>query len=143
MIGDAILQLPRYSIPVSHFQCYLGNIDPHYYYIALSGILVGLSVDPSFIPSQQPEDSGIIDECYLPAVRYYPQLLNFIPVCQNLGVGIIHSVDLKKNVVTILTPLETEQMREVWLSRWNDFIGEYIDSKYRTNSLSFFTECII
>ena len=115
-IGNAVLQLPRYAFPISHFQCYLGKINPHYYYMALTGVIVGLSIDPSFVTptttKQKEEESTDFTSIY-PRISRFPRLLNHIPVCQNLGIGIVHSVDIRKHVVTILTPLSTEDMQKV------------------------------
>ena len=84
--------------------------------MALTGVIVGLSTDPAFVPSNTPErqEEGNVDYSSIyPTVSEYPRLLNHIPVCQNLGIGIVHSVDIRKNMVTILTPLTTEDMKKV------------------------------
>ena len=35
------------------------------------------------------------------------------PICANVGVGVIHSIDLKRNLVTIVTSLDEESMKSV------------------------------
>lgn len=113
--GDLVLQLPRYSLPFSLFQCYIGNVDPSHFFIALTGTIVGLSYDPSFQPASYTNRKTRNQSHHspFPTVSNRPRLLNWIPICENVGIGIIHSIDIRKNLITILTPLETEQMKKV------------------------------
>lgn len=113
--GDLVLQLPRYSLPFSLFQCYVGNVNPSHFFIALTGTIVGLSYDPSFKPSSYSNENRRNHSPHspFPVVSKRPRLLNWVPICENVGIGIIHSIDLRKHLITILTPLETEQMKRV------------------------------
>lgn len=112
-LGDKALQLPRYSLPITHFQCYLENIDPSYYYLALTGSIVGLSIDPAFAPAADIPNSTLDFSTPYPKAQHFPLLLNHLPICENVGIGIIHSINLRENTVTILTTLETEEMEKV------------------------------
>ena len=113
-LGDRFLALPRYTFPLSRFQYYLGRVKPSLYYIPLSGSVVGLSCDPSFVPKEDGNERGVKDASSpFPEARYVPPLMQQFPICANVGVGVIHSIDLKRNLVTIIAPLDAESMKRV------------------------------
>ena len=48
-----------------------------------------------------------------PDAPYIPPLMNKLPICLNVGVGIVYSIDLKRSLVTLITPLGKEEMESV------------------------------
>ena len=114
-LGDALLKLPRYSYSISDLQCYLRCVIPEYYYISLSGSLVGLSFDPSFTSDDSENNSiSMVQRTGpLPKAIRAPLLLDQLPVCKNIGLGIVHSVDLHQNCIVIITPLDEEEATRV------------------------------
>ena len=81
---------------------------------------MGLSNDPSFIAEVKEEEgaaqgtakSVVFDSIYEHAA-VHPRLLNILPVCKNFGLGIVKSVDLWKNEVVIMTPLDEATIQQV------------------------------
>ena len=114
-LGDTLLKLPRYSYSISDLQCYLRYVIPEYYYISLSGSLVGLSFDPSFTSdgSENNSISMVQRTGPLPKAKRAPLLLDQLSVCKNIGLGIVHSVDLHQNCIIIITPLDEEEATRV------------------------------
>ena len=48
-----------------------------------------------------------------PDAPYIPPLMNKLPICLNVGVGVVYSIDLKRSLVTLITPLGKEEMESV------------------------------
>lgn len=113
-LGDRFLALPHYTFPLSRFQYCLGRVKPSLYYIPLSGSVVGLSCDPSFVPKEEESEQGARDVASpFPEACYIPPLMQRFPICANVGVGVVHSIDLKRNLITIITPVDEESMKSV------------------------------
>lgn len=113
-LGDYLLTLPKYHIPFTSIQCYLGHIRSCYFHVALNGSLVGLSSDSSFTPSTETQPSTEVKEGVLiPKAAAHPKLLRSFPVIKNIGIGIVQAIDLNKNEVIIITPLSAKEMESV------------------------------
>lgn len=144
-LGDRLLALPRYTLPLARFQYFIGPVRPSLYYVSLAGSVVGLSADPSFVAR---EENMVVKEGEMTAARegemavareenmtaareekmaavaidtstpfpdapYIPPLMNKLPICLNVGVGVVYSIDLKRSLVTLITPLGKEEMESV------------------------------
>lgn len=128
-LGDRLLALPRYTLPLARFQYFIGPVRPSLYYVSLAGSVVGLSADPSFVAR---EENMVVKEGEMavakegemtvtavdtstpfPDAPYIPPLMNKLPICLNVGVGIVYSIDLKRSLVTLITPLGKEEMESV------------------------------
>ena len=57
-LGDSLLALPRFFFALDRVQCYLRDSSPVYYYLTLSGSVVGLAVDPAFVPDAEAARDG-------------------------------------------------------------------------------------
>lgn len=129
-LGDRLLALPRYTLPLARFQYFIGPVRPSLYYVSLAGSVVGLSADPSFVARE--ENMAVAREENMTAAReekmaavaidtstpfpdapYIPPLMNKLPICLNVGVGVVYSIDLKRSLVTLITPLGKEEMESV------------------------------
>ena len=140
--GDELLALPRFAFPIDRVQCYLRDSVAAYYYLTLSGSVVGLAVDPAFVPdaalassdpannsnnssssdSRNSSRSGdrARDEATrwtanvpIPRAKRCPKLLSSLPVCASLGLGIVHSVDLRRNRIVVLSPIPRDDLARV------------------------------
>lgn len=142
-LGDRLLALPRYTLPLARFQYFIGPVRPSLYYVSLAGSVVGLSADPSFVAREgemavtregemavkeemavKKEGEMAVKEGEMavtavdtstpfPEAPYIPPLMNKLPICLNVGVGVVYSIDLKRNLVTLITPLGKEEMESV------------------------------
>lgn len=129
-LGDRLLALPRYTLPLARFQYFIGPVRPSLYYVSLAGSVVGLSADPSFVAREEnltaarEENMTAAREEKMAAVAidtstpfpdapYIPPLMNKLPICLNVGVGVVYSIDLKRSIVTLITPLGKEEMESV------------------------------
>ena len=144
-LGDRLLALPRYTLPLARFQYFIGPVRPSLYYVSLAGSVVGLSADPSFVAREEnlvvkegemavarEENMTVAREENMTAAReekmtvtavdtstpfpdapYIPPLMNKLPICLNVGVGVVYSIDLKRSLVTLITPLGKEEMESV------------------------------
>ena len=136
-LGDRLLALPRYTLPLARFQYFIGPVRPSLYYVSLAGSVVGLSADPSFVAREEnlvgkdgemavarDENMTAAREEKMAAVAidtstpfpdapYIPPLMNKLPICLNVGVGVVYSIDLKRSLVTLITPLGKEEMESV------------------------------
>ena len=160
-LGDRLLALPRYTLPLARFQYFIGPVRPSLYYVSLAGSVVGLSADPSFVAREEnmvvkegemavareenmtaareenmtaarEENMTAAREENMTAAReekmaavaidtstpfpdapYIPPLMNKLPICLNVGVGVVYSIDLKRSIVTLITPLGKEEMESV------------------------------
>ena len=168
-LGDRLLALPRYTLPLARFQYFIGPVRPSLYYVSLAGSVVGLSADPSFVAREEnlvvkegemavareenmtvareenmtvarEEKMAVAKEGEMTAAReekmavaregemtvtavdtstpfpdapYIPPLMNKLPICLNVGVGVVYSIDLKRSLVTLITPLGKEEMESV------------------------------
>ena len=144
-LGDRLLALPRYTLPLARFQYFIGSVRPSLYYVSLAGSVVGLSADPSFVAREEnlvvkegemavarEENMTAAREENMTAAReekmaavaidtstpfpdapYIPPLMNKLPICLNVGVGVVYSIDLKRSLVTLITPLGKEEMESV------------------------------
>ena len=129
-LGDRLLALPRYTLPLARFQYFIGPVRPSLYYVSLAGSVVGLSDDPSFVAREEnltaarEENMTAAREEKMAAVAidtstpfpdapYIPPLMNKLPICLNVGVGVVYSIDLKRSLVTLITPLGKEEMESV------------------------------
>ena len=137
-LGDRLLALPRYTLPLARFQYFIGPVRPSLYYVSLAGSVVGLSADPSFVAREEnltaarEENMTAAREENMTAAReekmaavaidtstpfpdapYIPPLMNKLPICLNVGVGVVYSIDLKRSLVTLITPLGKEEMESV------------------------------
>ena len=137
-LGDRLLALPRYTLPLARFQYFIGPVRPSLYYVSLAGSVVGLSADPSFVAREEnmavarEENMTMAREENMTAAReekmaavaidtstsfpdapYIPPLMNKLPICLNVGVGVVYSIDLKRSLVTLITPLGKEEMESV------------------------------
>lgn len=168
-LGDRLLALPRYTLPLARFQYFIGPVRPSLYYVSLAGSVVGLSADPSFVAREEnlvvkegemavareenmtvareenmtaarEEKMAVAREGEMTAAReenmtvakegemtvtavdtstpfpdapYIPPLMNKLPICLNVGVGVVYSIDLKRSLVTLITPLGKEEMESV------------------------------
>ena len=137
-LGDRLLALPRYTLPLARFQSFIGPVRPSLYYVSLAGSVVGLSADPSFVAREEnmavarEENMTMAREENMTAAReekmaavaidtstsvpdapYIPPLMNKLPICLNVGVGVVYSIDLKRSLVTLITPLGKEEMESV------------------------------
>ena len=144
-LGDRLLALPRYMLPLARFQYFIGPVRPSLYYVSLAGSVVGLSADPSFVAREEnlvvkegemavarEENMTAAREENMTAAReekmaavaidtstpfpdapYIPPLMNKLPICLNVGVGVVYSIDLKRSLVTLITPLGKEEMESV------------------------------
>ena len=129
-LGDRLLALPRYTLPLARFQYFIGPVRPSLYYVSLAGSVVGLSADPSFVAREEnltaarEENMTAAREEKMAAVAidtstpfpdapYIPPLMNKLPICLNVGVGVVYSIDLKRSLVTLITPLGKEEMESV------------------------------
>lgn len=144
-LGDRLLALPRYTLPLARFQYFIGPVRPSLYYVSLAGSVVGLSADPSFVAREEnlvvkEGEMAVAREENLTAAReenmtaareekmaavaidtstpfpdapYIPPLMNKLPICLNVGVGVVYSIDLKRSLVTLITPLGKEEMESV------------------------------
>lgn len=136
-LGDRLLALPRYTLPLARFQYFIGPVRPSLYYVSLAGSVVGLSADPSFVAREEnlvvkegemavarEENMTVAKEGEMtvtavdtstpfPDAPYIPPLMNKLPICLNVGVGVVYSIDLKRSLVTLITPLGKEEMESV------------------------------
>lgn len=136
-LGDRLLALPRYTLPLARFQYFIGPVRPSLYYVSLAGSVVGLSADPSFVVREEnlvvkEGEMAVAREENMTAAReekmaavaidtstpfpdapYIPPLMNKLPICLNVGVGVVYSIDLKRSLVTLITPLGKEEMESV------------------------------
>lgn len=129
-LGDRLLALPRYTLPLARFQYFIGPVRPSLYYVSLAGSVVGLSADPSFVAREEnltaarEENMTAAREEKMAAVAIdtstpfpdapcIPPLMNKLPICLNVGVGVVYSIDLKRSLVTLITPLGKEEMESV------------------------------
>ena len=136
-LGDRLLALPRYTLPLARFQYFIGPVRPSLYYVSLAGSVVGLSADPSFVAREEnlvvkEGEMAVAREENMTAAReekmaavaidtstpfpdapYIPPLMNKLPICLNVGVGVVYSIDLKRSLVTLITPLGKEEMESV------------------------------
>ena len=141
-LGDRLLALPRYTLPLARFQYFIGPVRPSLYYVSLAGSVVGLSADPSFVAREgelavKKEEMAVKEEEMVvtkegemtreeemtvtavdtstpfPEAPYIPPLMNKLPICLNVGVGVVYSIDLKRSLVTLITPLGKEEMESV------------------------------
>ena len=132
-LGDSLLALPRFFFALDRVQCYLRDSSPVYYYLTLAGSVVGLAVDPAFVPDAEAtgegseatregsEATGDGSEAAtqwtanvpIPRAKKTPKLLRRLPVCAALGLGIVHSVDLRRNRIVVLSPLPRSDMERV------------------------------
>ena len=129
-LGDRLLALPRYTLPLARFQYFIGPVRPSLYYVSLAGSVVGLSADPSFVAREEnltaarEENMTAVREEKMAAVAIdtstpfpdapcIPPLMNKLPICLNVGVGVVYSIDLKRSLVTLITPLGKEEMESV------------------------------
>ena len=137
-LGDRLLALPRYTLPLARFQYFIGPVRPSLYYVSLAGSVVGLSADPSFVAREEnltaarEENMTAAREENMTAAREekmaavaidtstpfpdapcIPPLMNKLPICLNVGVGVVYSIDLKRSLVTLITPLGKEEMESV------------------------------
>ena len=136
-LGDRLLALPRYTLPLARFQYFIGSVRPSLYYVSLAGSVVGLSADPSFVAREEnlvvkEGEMAVAREENMTAAReekmaavaidtstpfpdapYIPPLMNKLPICLNVGVGVVYSIDLKRSLVTLITPLGKEEMESV------------------------------
>ena len=136
-LGDRLLALPRYTLPLARFQYFIGPVRPSLYYVSLAGSVVGLSADPSFVAREEnlvvkEGEMAVAREENMTAAReekmaavaidtstpfpdapYIPPLMNKLPMCLNVGVGVVYSIDLKRSLVTLITPLGKEEMESV------------------------------
>ena len=136
-LGDRLLALPRYTLPLARFQYFIGPVRPSLYYVSLAGSVVGLSADPSFVAREEnlvvkegemavakEGEMTVANEGEMAAVAidtstpfpeapYIPPLMNKLPICLNVGVGVVYSIDLKRSLVTLITPLGKEEMESV------------------------------
>lgn len=151
-LGDRLLALPRYTLPLARFQYFIGPVRPSLYYVSLAGSVVGLSADPSFVAREEnmvvkegemavakegemtviKEENMVAKEGEMAVAReekmtvtavdtstpfpdapYIPPLMNKLPICLNVGVGVVYSIDLKRSLVTLITPLGKEEMESV------------------------------
>lgn len=132
-LGDSLLALPRFFFALDRVQCYLRDSSPVYYYLTLAGSVVGLAVDPAFVPDAEAaregseaaregsEATGEGSEAAtqwtanvpIPRAKKTPKLLRRLPVCAALGLGIVHSVDLRRNRIVVLSPLPRSDMERV------------------------------
>lgn len=136
-LGDRLLALPRYTLPLARFQYFIGPVRPSLYYVSLAGSVVGLSADPSFVAREEnlvvkEGEMAVAREENMTAAReekmaavaidtstpfpdapYIPPLMNKLPICLNVGVGVVYSIDLKRSIVTLITPLGKEEMESV------------------------------
>ena len=132
-LGDSLLALPRFFFALDRVQCYLRDSPPVYYYLTLAGSVVGLVVDPAFVPDAEAardgseaarngsEATGEGSEAAtqwtanvpIPRAKKTPKLLRRLPVCAALGLGIVHSVDLRRNRIVVLSPLPRSDMERV------------------------------
>ena len=113
-LGDYLLSLPRYRLPFASIQCYLGHVRSCFFHLALNGLIVGLSADSSFMPGQE-RRTGVEedDHSVIPKARFHPKLLTRLPIVKNVGIGIVQAIDLNRNEVIVITPLGSEEMKEV------------------------------
>ena len=143
-LGDRLLALPRYTLPLARFQYFIGPVRPSLYYVSLAGSVVGLAADPSFVAREEnlvvkegemaviKEENMVAKEGEMavakegemtvtavdtstpfPDAPYIPPLMNKLPICLNVGVGVVYSIDLKRSLVTLITPLDKEEMESV------------------------------
>ena len=112
-LGDRLLALPQYTMPLSRFQYFIGPVKPSLYYVSLAGSVVGLSTDPSFVAKEESPVNEVDSSSPFPEAPYIPPLLNRLPICLNMGVGIVYSIDLKRNLITLITPLDKKEMESV------------------------------
>ena len=159
-LGDRLLALPRYTLPLARFQYFIGPVRPSLYYVSLAGSVVGLSADPSFVAREENlvvkegemavareenmtvarEENLVVKEGEMAVAREenmtavreekmaavaidtstpfpdapcIPPLMNKLPICLNVGVGVVYSIDLKRSLVTLITPLGKEEMESV------------------------------
>ena len=136
-LGDRLLALPRYTLPLARFQYFIGPVRPSLYYVSLAGSVVGLSADPSFVAREEnlvvkEGEMAVAREENMTAAReekmaavaidtstpfpdapYIPPLMNKLPICLNVGVGVVYSIDLKRSLVTLIMPLGKEEMESV------------------------------
>ena len=168
-LGDRLLALPRYTLPLARFQYFIGPVRPSLYYVSLAGSVVGLSADPSFVAREEnmvakEGEMAVMKEGEMavakegemavakegemavakegekavakegemavakegemtvtavdastpfPDAPYIPPLMNKLPICLNVGVGVVYSIDLKRSLVTLITPLGKEEMESV------------------------------
>lgn len=129
-LGDRLLALPRYTLPLARFQYFIGPVRPSLYYVSLAGSVVGLSADPSFVAREENLTAAreenmtaareekmaavaIDTSTSFPDAPYIPPLMNKLPICLNVGVGVVYSIDLKRSLVTLITPLGKEEMESV------------------------------
>mgnify|MGYP001294235383 CR=1 FL=1 len=129
-LGDRLLALPRYTLPLARFQYFIGPVRPSLYYVSLAGSVVGLSADPSFVAREENMTAAreenmtaareekmaavaIDTSTPFPDAPYIPPLMNKLPICLNVGVGVVYSIDLKRSLVTLITPLGKEEMESV------------------------------
>ena len=113
-LGDRLLALPRYTLPLARFQYFIGPVRPSLYYVSLAGSVVGLSADPSFEAKEENMMVTAVDTSSpFPEAPYIPPLMNKLPICLNVGVGVVYSLDLKRSLVTLITPLGKEEMERV------------------------------
>lgn len=121
-LGDRLLALPRYTLPLARFQYFIGPVRPSLYYVSLAGSVVGLSADPSFVAREENMTAAreekmaavaIDTSTSFPDAPYIPPLMNKLPICLNVGVGVVYSIDLKRSLVTLITPLGKEEMESV------------------------------
>ena len=113
-LGDYLLSLPRYRLPFASIQCYVGHVRSCYFHLALNGLIVGLSTDSSFEFGQERE-TGVMEEAssVIPKAKFHPKLLTRLPIVKNVGIGIVQAIDLNRNEVIVITPLGSEEMKEV------------------------------
>ena len=146
--GDELLALPRFAFPIDRVQCYLRDSVAAYYYLTLSGSVVGLAVDPAFVPdaalaSSDPANNSSNSSSSssnnnsdsrnssrsgdrareeatrwtanvpIPRAKRCPRLLSSLPVCASLGLGIVHSVDLRRNRIVVLSPIPRDDLARV------------------------------
>ena len=121
-LGDRLLALPRYSFAIDRVQCYLRDSSPVYYYLTLAGSVVGLAVDPAFVPAAEAteanEDAREAGTPWtanvpIPRAKRTPKLLRRLPVCEALGLGVVQSVDLRRNRIVVLSPLSRNDLERV------------------------------
>lgn len=125
-LGDSLLALPRFFFALDRVQCYLRDSSPVYYYLTLAGSVVGLAVDPAFVPDAEATGEGReaardgreaatqwTANVPIPRAKKTPKLLRRLPVCAALGLGIVHSVDLRRNRIVVLSPLPRSDMERV------------------------------
>ena len=127
-LGDRLLALPRYSFAIDRVQCYLRDSSPVYYYLTLAGSVVGLAVDPAFVPAAEATEANEANEANedareagtpwtanvpIPRAKRTPKLLRRLPVCEALGLGVVQSVDLRRNRIVVLSPLSRNDLERV------------------------------